>query len=223
MMNLEVGKTYENSLGVRWTVTEQIKEPMILQGCFRARSEDGVSHVFTRTGFFWNNGSQSNSDLNLITEVVTPDTPFPLDDFPEPMVPLPNDPESTPTTLPLPSPRSLRFHPARYDELVAETFQTIINLGKLKGGEYAANTDRLDNFRRHGTRLNLPMEVIWSVYVGKHLDAINTYINDLQTNNTKRTRLETLSGRVDDIIVYMLLFKAMLEEREREEKNTNAS
>ena len=100
-----------------------------------------------------------------------------------------------------------------YDKLLTETWETIVELGKKKGGEYAGDHDRLANFRRHSQHLNLPMEVIWAVYAGKHWDAITQYCNDVRANTT-RPRMESLAGRADDLIVYLILFKAMLLERE---------
>jgi hypothetical protein len=99
-----------------------------------------------------------------------------------------------------------------YDKIVAETWETITELGKKKGGEYSGDHDRLENFRRNGERLGLPMETIWAVYAAKHWDAIAQYINDLRTG-TNRPRMESIGGRCDDLIVYLLLFKAMLQER----------
>lgn len=99
----------------------------------------------------------------------------------------------------------------RYAKLIEETIINLKKLGELKGGEYAGDNDRLANFRRNAEKLGLNKESVWAVYCGKHLDAIFQYILDLNTGKT-RTRLEPLSGRVDDVIVYMLLFKAMLDE-----------
>jgi hypothetical protein len=101
-----------------------------------------------------------------------------------------------------------------YDKIVAETWETIVELSKKKGGEYSGDHDRLENFRRNGTRLSLPMEVIWSVYAAKHWDAITQYVADLNAGKT-RPRMESLKGRCDDLIVYLILFKAMLHEREQ--------
>jgi len=100
-----------------------------------------------------------------------------------------------------------------YSKLAADTWQTVTELGAKKGGEYAGDNDRLANFRRNGLDLNLPMEVIWRIYAGKHWDAIGQYVRDLITGKT-RPRMETLAGRCDDLIVYLLLFKAMLIDRE---------
>ncbi len=104
------------------------------------------------------------------------------------------------------------FSHAEFDKLVAQTVQEIQKLSELKGGEYAGDTDRLANFRRNGKAQELPMETIWSVYAAKHWDAIQQYIKD-ERNGVKRSRLESIEGRVDDLIVYCILFKAMLAEK----------
>lgn len=105
----------------------------------------------------------------------------------------------------------------RYNELVEKTFKKVVELGQLKGGEYAGDTDRLANFRRNAERFGVTSELIWGVYAGKHWDSISQFVNDTQ-NLRKRNRLEGLAGRADDLIVYLLLFKAMVEEREENEK-----
>lgn len=107
------------------------------------------------------------------------------------------------------------FPISRYDELVAETMRNVVELGKLKGGEYAGDIDRLANFRRNAEVWGMTMEQCWGVYAGKHWDAVGQYIRDSAVGK-ERVRLESLEGRVDDIITYCLLFKAMLEERRTE-------
>ncbi len=104
-----------------------------------------------------------------------------------------------------------QFSHDRYNVLVKATFDKVTELSKLKGGEYSGDNDRLLNFRRNGDRLGLDMEVIWAVYAAKHWDALMQYIQDINTN-TSRPRLESLESRCDDLIVYLLLFKAMLQE-----------
>lgn len=106
------------------------------------------------------------------------------------------------------------FTQDEYARLVDDTIEEIFKLSKLKGGEYAGDTDRLANFRRNGKTLELPMETVWAVYAAKHWDAVMQYIKDIQ-NNTERTRLEPISGRLDDLIVYCILFKAMIRERQQ--------
>lgn len=100
----------------------------------------------------------------------------------------------------------------RYNEIVEDTIEKIKSLGVLKGGEYAGDQDRLANFRRNAERWGMTMEQCWGIYVSKHYDAIVQYVQDLAAGKV-RERAEPLAGRVDDIIVYMLLFKALLDER----------
>lgn len=100
----------------------------------------------------------------------------------------------------------------RYDVLVEQIFNRVKHLSKVKGGEYAGDLDRLANFRRNAEALGLNMETIWSVYAAKHWDAIIQYVKDLQ-GDTTRPRDEPIEGRVNDLIVYLILFRAMIEEQ----------
>lgn len=100
----------------------------------------------------------------------------------------------------------------RYAALVSETIEQINQLSSLKGGEYAGDVDRLANFRRNANNLGLEMEQVWAVYAAKHWDAIMQYVRDL-ASGTVRERLEPISGRLDDLIVYAILMKAMVDER----------
>lgn len=101
----------------------------------------------------------------------------------------------------------------RYDEeIVKPTVRKIVELGIKKGGEYAGDHDRLANFRRNAAAWGVTMEQVWGIYTSKHWDAIKQYVEDL-SKNTHRERMEPLEGRVDDMIVYLMLFKAMLAER----------
>jgi hypothetical protein len=101
----------------------------------------------------------------------------------------------------------------RYTKLLDETFSEIKKLSELKGGEYAGDGDRLANFRRNGTDQDLPMETVWRIYAAKHWDAIGQYIKDRRTGKD-RVRLESIRGRIDDLITYLILLKAMVDEHE---------
>lgn len=105
------------------------------------------------------------------------------------------------------------YSPERWEQLLARSMNSICSLAKHKGGEYAGDDDRLANFRRNGLALGLPMETIWAVYAAKHWDAIMQYIADLNSGKN-RVRLEPIGGRIEDLLVYLLLFKAILDERE---------
>lgn len=97
------------------------------------------------------------------------------------------------------------------ENVMTRTFAESLRLYKLKGGEYAADNDALANFRRHAERIGVDLELIWYVYASKHWDAVTTYVQDLVHNRT-RERIESLEGRIDDIITYCVLLKCILEE-----------
>jgi hypothetical protein len=103
------------------------------------------------------------------------------------------------------------FSQKKYDALVQETIEQVQQLSSLKGGEYGGDSDRLANFRRNAERLSVNMETVWGVYAAKHWDAIQQFITD-RNNGKVRKRLESLAGRADDLIVYLILFKAILAE-----------
>lgn len=105
------------------------------------------------------------------------------------------------------------YTPDDYEQMVNRTFEAITQLARLKGGEYSGDVDRLANFRRNAQALGLENETVWAVYAAKHWDAIMQYVKDLTTGQSRK-RMEPITGRVDDLIVYLLLFKAMCEERE---------
>jgi hypothetical protein len=104
------------------------------------------------------------------------------------------------------------FTPSDWNKLLDETFDKVRALGRDKGAEYSGDVDRLLNFRRNGRDLDLPMEVVWRVYAAKHWDAIGQYIRDIAAGK-ERLRTEPMTGRADDLIVYLLLLKAMMIER----------
>lgn len=104
-----------------------------------------------------------------------------------------------------------KFSTENFKKIIDETVHQINELSEKKGGEYAGDDDRLANFRRNANALNLNKEDIWAVYAAKHWDAVMQYIKDGRTGK-KRERLESISGRCDDLIVYLLLMKAMIQE-----------
>lgn len=105
-----------------------------------------------------------------------------------------------------------RYSSERFSHLMEDAFDQILSLSKLKGGEYSGDDDRLANFRRNAAALALTQEQVWAVYAAKHWDAIMQFVKDQQTG-VNRERSEPIEGRVFDLIVYLLLFRAMLEER----------
>jgi hypothetical protein len=99
-----------------------------------------------------------------------------------------------------------------FDKLVQETFGVAHNLLIVKGGEYAGSSDRLANFKR-GAQLTgaTPLQVAF-VYASKHYDSISTYVKK-DAAGLKQVLSEPIEGRLDDLINYCLLMKAIIQEQ----------
>lgn len=103
-----------------------------------------------------------------------------------------------------------------FNVVVQETIASIENLLRVKGGEYAGSEDRLANFKRGQLRTGAhPYQVLW-IYLSKHIDSVETYIKDTAAG-ISRERSEPIDGRLDDIINYCLLMKALVKETQQNE------
>jgi hypothetical protein len=92
-----------------------------------------------------------------------------------------------------------------------ETQTSISSLATTKGREYSGDTDRLLNFKRNAAALGLKSSTIWAVYSAKHWDAIMQHVRDLE-QNTPRELSEPINGRINDLILYLILLKGILRE-----------
>lgn len=109
-----------------------------------------------------------------------------------------------------------KFSIAQWGALLDATVASIKMLSASKGEEYkASDDDQLANFRRRADRLDILKEQVWAIYAGKHWDALEQHIKDMASGR-ERVCAEPISSRVDDLIVYLLLFKAMVQEKEQE-------
>lgn len=102
--------------------------------------------------------------------------------------------------------------PLDFTNLRRATYSRIDALNDVKSGEYAKDEDKLANFKEAGQRLGSLPEQVLLVYLDKHYAAICNFVKDLAAHKT-RPRSEPIDGRVDDAILYLLLFKALLQER----------
>src|SRR5690348_3680266 len=100
-------------------------------------------------------------------------------------------------------------------DLTVKTLEEVVRLSKLKGGEYSGDQDALANFTRNAKNLETLPELVWAVYAGKHWDALMQFIKDKQ-KGVKRDRLESIDGRILDLITYLCLFRGMLIEDGRQ-------
>jgi len=102
--------------------------------------------------------------------------------------------------------------------LIDAQYNIMLSLTRSKGAEYArSNTDQLANFKRQGEELGSTPEQILMVYLNKHVDSIKTYVKRLGTGQPV-VLSEPIEGRIDDAILYLVLFKGLT--RDRESKNS---
>lgn len=97
--------------------------------------------------------------------------------------------------------------------LIESTVQSILSLVRIKGVEYSGPVDCLANFRRNAERLGVTPELIWAVYAGKHWDAIQTWAQNCNRGIVQE-HSEPIPGRMDDLITYLILAKALFNTRE---------
>jgi len=102
-----------------------------------------------------------------------------------------------------------------------ECVQELRALGRLKGGEYSQDGDRLSNFKQNGERFGIHPLQTWAIYVAKHQDAIDTFIRDVIAGKT-RERAESIESRALDIALYMILFVALNRELNGQGDDTSA-
>lgn len=96
--------------------------------------------------------------------------------------------------------------------MVDATVHDIRTLLRVKGGEYA-NEDVLANFKRGSALVGVMPLTCLFIYMSKHYDAVATYVRDQETGRD-RPRSEPIAGRLDDLINYCILAKAIIAEEQ---------
>lgn len=103
------------------------------------------------------------------------------------------------------------MHQEDFAKVVESTFLECKALLGLKGGEYAGSADRLANFKRGAALAGVtPLQCLF-IYLSKHYDAVSTFVRD-EAEGKQRPRSEPIDGRLDDMINYCLLAKALISE-----------
>lgn len=105
-----------------------------------------------------------------------------------------------------------------FNALITETYERMLELSGTKGEEYSGKQDALANFKRNGERIGLDPIQIWHVYAAKHYDSICTFVKDI-TTGFQRKQSEPIEGRIDDLILYLILLKGLNVDRQIELDN----
>ena len=80
---------------------------------------------------------------------------------------------------------------------------------KSKGNSYSGLEDKLGNFKRIATTIDLPVEKVWYTYYQKHGDALASYIRGEYQDSEK------IKGRILDMINYLWLLAGILKEQDK--------
>ena len=96
-----------------------------------------------------------------------------------------------------------------FDKLLDAVHLRLRYLTATKGEEYSRSDDQLANFRRGAADAGISPLQVWLVLFNKHVDAIKSYIKD------GRVRSESIDDRINDAILYLCLFKAMVQESQQ--------
>jgi hypothetical protein len=93
-------------------------------------------------------------------------------------------------------------------------FAESMKMRDTKGREYAGPKDRFDNFNRAAEKRNLHRLQAAGVFLDKHLDSINTYMNSIVSGEPFEPS-EPMRGRFVDAITYLALIAGMCAEYEQ--------
>jgi hypothetical protein len=96
--------------------------------------------------------------------------------------------------------------------ILSKQNQSLIDLTNTKGEEYSRTLDQLANFKRQADELGVGPITILMVYLNKHLDAIKHHARHGITLS------EPIEGRIDDAILYLTLYKALVIEAREDDR-----
>lgn len=100
-----------------------------------------------------------------------------------------------------------------FDKFFDEFVEECRKMRDTKGKEYARDVSRFANFDRLAQRKKLPRLTIADVYLTKHMDAIESYLQTGQIHSDERIR-----GRFVDAVTYLILMAGMAAEEDTQEK-----
>jgi len=96
-----------------------------------------------------------------------------------------------------------------FNKLVDDTVKSTSELLITKGGEYAGSDDRLANFKRGAELFGVTSLQVALIYMSKHYDAVGNYIR-AHAHGIPQNLSEPIDGRIDDLINYCYLIKALI-------------
>lgn len=99
-----------------------------------------------------------------------------------------------------------------FNFVIESTLAECRNLMVRKGVEYSGPVDRLGNFKRGAELTGVSPYQVCFIYLSKHYDAVANYVRECARLGAPPTLSEPIEGRLDDLINYCLLLKALITE-----------
>ena len=95
-----------------------------------------------------------------------------------------------------------------FDDFQGKLLEEVVQMKDTKGKEYANSSERFANFNRAAQKKGVSRLIVASIFLDKHLDAIDSYIK----HNGVIYSTEPIRGRIVDAITYLTLMAGMIEE-----------
>lgn len=108
----------------------------------------------------------------------------------------------------------LKMSQKEMEELIALTFERVMELRRTKGAEYNDDDNCFSDFNAVSRETGLTQEMILKVFAGKHWNSISLHVRDLESGKSRK-RTESIEQRIDDAIVYLCLLKGMVKARSK--------
>lgn len=106
-----------------------------------------------------------------------------------------------------------------FSALVEQTVRDTSALLIAKGQEYAGSADRLANFKRGANLTGTTAMQCCFIYMSKHYDSLSTFIKKDAAGFDQHLS-EPIEGRIDDLINYCFLMKALIKETSKTPEET---
>jgi hypothetical protein len=97
-----------------------------------------------------------------------------------------------------------------FQQLMKEEFDRLLETNNTKGHDYAGEDDALRNFKVQAKAAGVTPEQVWSIFAGKHWEAVQTYVREGDVLS------EPIEGRIHDLLLYGFLLLGLVKDKEFE-------
>jgi hypothetical protein len=107
----------------------------------------------------------------------------------------------------------------RFQKVLETRIEHMRETLSTKSAEYSSDSDKLENFKDAAAMLNTtPEYALWGM-VTKHIIALQKFIHQLYSDEIVAVNYAQWDEKIGDIICYMVLLDALIQERQNEDKD----